>query len=275
MRRPAALAPCLAPLALCLALAASAAPAAPARVVSINLCTDQLALLLAAPGQLVSVSHVAADPDSSALAGATAGLHLNHGSAEEVFLLAPDLVLASTWTPPATVAMLERLGLRVARIAPASDIAGTRAAIAEMGRLLGREAAAAAALAALDARLAAVTPAGGRLAALVAPNGFSSGRGSLADAILRAAGLRNLAAERGIAGVGRLPLEVVVMAGPDLVVTEGGGRGPALAREGLAHPALAWLRAAAVAVAADARWICGTPLLADVVAELAAAAGGG
>ena len=39
----------------------------PARVVSINLCTDQLAMLLAAPGQLLSVSHLAREPQSSSM----------------------------------------------------------------------------------------------------------------------------------------------------------------------------------------------------------------
>ena len=43
---------------------------APRRVVSINLCTDQLAMMLAAPGQLVSVSQLAGDPHSSAMAEA-------------------------------------------------------------------------------------------------------------------------------------------------------------------------------------------------------------
>ena len=55
---------------LCLLLAAAPAAAqeAPARVVSMNLCTDQLAMLLAAPGQLLSVSKLARDPMSSAMA---------------------------------------------------------------------------------------------------------------------------------------------------------------------------------------------------------------
>mgnify|MGYP006999250795 CR=1 FL=1 len=54
---------------------AGAAPAAlpppatpPARVVSMNLCTDQLAMALAAPGQLISVSYIARDPRASAMA---------------------------------------------------------------------------------------------------------------------------------------------------------------------------------------------------------------
>ena len=48
-------------LAGCLASAVPAFADAPARVVSMNLCTDQLAMMLAAPGQLVSVSHLATE----------------------------------------------------------------------------------------------------------------------------------------------------------------------------------------------------------------------
>ena len=58
--------------ALCLGLALVAGPlgaqtlpdGAPARVVSMNLCTDQVAMMLAAPGQLVSISHVSASGNS-------------------------------------------------------------------------------------------------------------------------------------------------------------------------------------------------------------------
>lgn len=94
MRR---LAPLLA-LALAGALPAAAQP--PARVVSMNLCTDQLAMLIAAPGQLVSVSHVARDPVSSALAEQAQAYPVNHGSAEEIFLLAPTSSSRAPSTAP-------------------------------------------------------------------------------------------------------------------------------------------------------------------------------
>ena len=68
---------------------------APRRVVSINLCTDQLALAVAAPGQLVSVSELARDPALSAMASRAAAIPSNRGRAEEVLALRPDLVLAS------------------------------------------------------------------------------------------------------------------------------------------------------------------------------------
>ena len=66
----------------------------PRRVVSINLCTDQLAMMMAGPGQLVSVSHLAGDPTYSTMPEAAAAYPANRGLAEEVYLLKPDLVLA-------------------------------------------------------------------------------------------------------------------------------------------------------------------------------------
>jgi hypothetical protein len=116
--------------------------------VSINLCTDQLAMMLAAPGQLVSVSDLAADPHSSAMAREARAFPANHGRAEEVYLLRPDLVLAGAYSDPATVAMLRRVGLRVVQFDTARSLADTRDRIAQMARLLGREAAGAALIAA-------------------------------------------------------------------------------------------------------------------------------
>ncbi|PKP83954.1 MAG: ABC transporter substrate-binding protein, partial [Alphaproteobacteria bacterium HGW-Alphaproteobacteria-2] len=71
--------------ALALLAALGSAPGAaadtppPARVVSINVCTDQLAMLLAAPGQLLSVSHLARDPYSSAMAAEARAWPANRG----------------------------------------------------------------------------------------------------------------------------------------------------------------------------------------------------
>ena len=57
----------LAALAFAGSLALPAFAEAPGRVVSINLCTDQLAMMLAAPGQLVSVTYLAQDPRASVM----------------------------------------------------------------------------------------------------------------------------------------------------------------------------------------------------------------
>ena len=88
----------LAPLgaSLLAALVASALPAlaeGPKRVVSINLCTDQLAMMLAAPGQLISVSHLATEVQSSSMVEEARAYPMNRGQVEQVFLMRPDMVL--------------------------------------------------------------------------------------------------------------------------------------------------------------------------------------
>ena len=65
-----------------LLVAGSADAEAPTRVVSMNLCTDQLAMLLADEGQLLSVSHIAFDPLASPMVEEAAGYEKNHGQAE-------------------------------------------------------------------------------------------------------------------------------------------------------------------------------------------------
>ena len=105
-----------------LAMVASWAVAGPpGRVVSMNLCTDQLAMLVAGPGQLHAVSQLARDPESSVMADEAQAYAVTHGLAEEVFLMQPDLVIAGSYTTPATVAMLRRLGFPVEIFPPASS----------------------------------------------------------------------------------------------------------------------------------------------------------
>src|SRR6056297_3081236 len=96
---------------LCAVQAAQAE--APERVVSMNLCTDQLAMMLAAEGQLLSVSRISLDPHVSPMAEEAKDYRINAGQAEEIYLMRPDLVLAGEFTPQATLDMLRGLGIRV------------------------------------------------------------------------------------------------------------------------------------------------------------------
>jgi iron complex transport system substrate-binding protein len=258
-------------LAVVLAAVATARAEPPARVISINLCTDQLALMLARPGQLVGVSRIATDPVASLLWREAAAYPAVPADAEAIHRLAPDLVVAGAWDPPATLAMLERLGMPLAVFPIENSFADIRANVTRMGELLGNPEGAARLLAAMDAALDAPVPDGPRpSAALYYANGFTSGSGTLADAILAAAGFENVAASRGLAGLGHLPLEVLVTTDPDLVVTGQDYPAPALAQGILRHPALRALGAGRVAIA-DSLWTCGTPHTAGAVAALRAA----
>lgn len=257
-------------LLLATAIATSRAAAEPPRrVVSANLCTDQLAMLIAAPGQLVSVSHVARDPVSSAMAAEAEGFAVNHGTAEEIFLLAPDLVLAGEYLGPDTRLTLERLGLRVETFRVDASFEDVRANILRMGALLGREARAAELAAGLDAALAPPPPGPRPTAALFYANAYTSGAGTLAHEILTQAGLDNLAARQGVSGLARLPLEILALEAPDLLVLGQDYATPALAQQVLRHPAARALGADRAAIA-DNLWVCGLPQTVQAVAALRA-----
>lgn len=263
-------------LALLVGLAPPAARAddaeAPRRVVSINLCTDQLAMMLAAPGQLVSVSFVGADPMASAMAQEARAYRLNHAQGEEVFRMAPDLVLAGTFSSPFTLGLLRRLGIEVVEFAPERGFDDLRANVRKMGAVLHRTSEAEALLAQFEADLAAL-----RVLAETRPealmhyaNNYTSGDASLAHEIVAAAGWDNAAVNAGLGG-GAVSMEALVMLTPDLVISSQPYPGASRAEEVLRHPAMAALRArSGRAALSDAEWVCGTPHVLRAVARLAA-----
>ncbi|WP_222183236.1 ABC transporter substrate-binding protein [Geminicoccus harenae] len=247
----------------------------PRRIVSFNLCSDQLVLLLARRERIASVSYLAADPAMSALADQARGLHLNHRQAEEILALDPDLVLTSTFTDRATTALLARLGRRVVALPPVTSLAETRAQILDVADLLGEPARGRAMVAELDAALAAVPPPAPprARAVLFQANGWTEGPATLAGDLLRHAGLDNLAVSYGIDAYGRLPLETVLLAAPDLVVSGTmPGNAPSLGQALLDHPALRTALPDRRRVRVpEALWTCGLPQTADAVALLARA----
>ncbi len=260
-----------------LALAIWATPAlaqTPARVVSINLCTDLLAIELA-PDKLLAVSPLATDSTSSPIADQAAAFPATNGTAEDIFLMSPDLVLAGSFSERATVDLLRRLGIRVEVFPPAASLDDIRDQTRRMGALLGRSPKAEALLSEFDTALSALAPTTTDPPRAIAyfANGYSLGNGTLIDSVLTAAGLDNVATEMGIAGGDRVSLEDLVLASPDIIVT--GERYPGNSRSEaiLDHPAIAIAaRGREPVVIPDRDWICGTP---HIIAAITALAGAG
>jgi iron complex transport system substrate-binding protein len=257
---------------LCLLLAAQGAHAdePPRRVISLNLCTDSLVLALLPPERVVMLSNIAADPLVSPVAAQAQAFPRYDGRVETLLRAAPDLVLAGAFAARDGIAVLARLGYRVEVLDLPETIPGSLALIERVGALLGAQPAAATLRARTERRLDAVRahqPAGALPLALVyLPNGLSPGRDTLKDELLRIAGWRNLAAERGISGFGTVTLESIVRDAPDLLLYDTVDLAHAsLSRQTLLHPALGGrIRAHAVP---SSLWMCGGPEMADA-AEL-------
>lgn len=249
------------------------APPQPARVVSVNLCTDQLALMLAAPGQLQSVTRLAHDPDSSSMYTDALAYPTNGSGAEEVYLLKPDLVVAGTFTAPTTVEMLRGLGIEVVLFAPAQALSDVPERLRQMGEVLGRTAEAEKLIAEFNASLKGLSaaPESRPRAALTYVNNYSSGRHSLAGDILHTAGFDNVAEEVGLGSVGVLSLEQLVLLRPDVIIQGRNYPGAARAEDNLDHPALRALRGTYHAgELTDSDWICGTPHVIDALSSMVA-----
>ena len=246
------------------------APAKPQRVVSLNMCTDELVLRLASPEHIASVTWLSQDPRNANLAGLARTLPANHGLVEEVLAQKPDLVVAGAHTTRSTVALLKRVGVTVREFGVPNNLAEMRQQIRDMAKLLGEPRNGEALIAEIDARLAALAdrprPAQPR-AIVLRPNGFTTGRGSLVDEILTAAGLTNLAAELGIDNYGQIALETVALGEADILILNTTPDGPpSLAHEILQHPVLARLGDRLKLVALPSKlWTCAGPAVIDAI----------
>jgi iron complex transport system substrate-binding protein len=257
-------------------LAPARAADAPRRIVSLDLCTDQLLVELVPRERIAAVTHLAADPTVSAIPERARGIFITHGGAEDVLRLDPDLVLAGPFGVRGTVDLLQRLGRRVVIVQQPQDLSGVRAAVATVADAVGETAKGAALIADFDRRLAALSrrEESARPTAVIYQIGGSvSGPGSLADAALAAAGFRNAATGYRPMRGGQVPLEALLADPPDLLVLSSapGEYRTALA-DNLRHPAIAILRRQHASIELPWRhWLCGTPHIMDAMEKLAAA----
>ena len=142
--------------AISLALAGTA-DAAPRRVASLNLCTDELLLALAAPGQVASVTHLAQNPAETPLWREARRYPKNDGSLVSVAGLRPNLVLTMGGGARDRVRIAERLGIRVIDLPFPQSLADIEQSVRRVAAALGRPKAAAPLLARM-ARLRATAP---------------------------------------------------------------------------------------------------------------------
>jgi len=259
------------------ALAVTPAQAAPQRIASMNLCTDQMALLLADKSRIVSVSFLGADPAESPLAHLSDGLHINHGNAEEIIALKPDLVLAGLYTTGFAKAMLRRLGYAVVEIDSPRTIPTIHTILTQMGEILGEQQRAADLLADMDARLDAVKVRAAayemRRAIVYDANGFTVGRPGLADDVMTLAGFENLAPALGIEAFGQVPIEAMLRARPDHIISlVYRPNAASIAGSAIKHPAIAAaLKNKGPITVQGSLLNCGTPMVADAAEHLVAA----
>ena len=225
-----------------IALAAPAQAASLPHIASMNLCTDQLLISLADPGQIMGLSRYALQQFESFSADNAKRFRILSGGAEDILELHPDIVVASQFDKRSTRELLKEKGVRLVEFAVPRNLDEVKAQIREMGDLVGHPDRASAQIARLDGAVAQARQTVARRHYRVLPlsrRGWVSGRDSLLSALLAETGLFNAAGDLGIASGGFASLEAIVNLKPDLiVVSDAGDRATDDGRAFLLHPAL-------------------------------------
>jgi iron complex transport system substrate-binding protein len=264
-------------LALALSLPPANAEPVPQRVVSINLCADELLLALADPAQIADLSIYATDPGLSFFAEEAKRFRHDASAAETVVDVAPDLVLAGRFGKRETRTTLVALGYRVVELEPARSTADSIAEIRKVAAILGHPARGEALVNRINEarnQATAVIDAGPgkrRSVVLYLRRGYVTGSHTLTDELLAIVGLDNAGSRLAGTTGGLVPLEKLIAAPPDYLLVS--SLQPAAEDQGsalLAHPALAALFPPEKRIALpDRLTVCGGPSLPAALDRLA------
>jgi iron complex transport system substrate-binding protein len=239
------------------------AEAAPRRVASLNLCTDELVLMLAAPAQIVSVTHLAQAQAETPLWRRARRYRRNDGSLISVVPMRPDLVVTMGGGARDRLRIAERLGIRTLDLPFAQSLADVETSIGRVAAALGRRQAGAALLRRIAA-LKASRPAGGADTIWIGGGGRTVSADGLEAQWMALAGMR----QRSMRG-DRVSLETLLVRPPAVLLRSDYRQGQySRGQRWLAHPAARRPLGARV-IATDGRlWTCMGPLLIDEIARL-------
>ena len=238
-----------------------------------NLCTDELLMRIVDPDRIAGITYLSQQAVNAPLGldAIAAKLAVNHGLAEEVIKLQPDLVLTGSFTTTTATALLRHLGYNVVTFDPENTLADMRANIRKLGALVGEPVRAEKVIADFDTRLAALQaqiPTGEKpIFADIGVNNFISGDATLYAEVVNAGGYRTLGQALGYGGYRNVPLEQVLTMRPALISTATPWTNPpSMSTMALAHPALRTLLSHTPTISIPERYTtCGAPSLLGAV----------
>jgi iron complex transport system substrate-binding protein len=242
---------------------AGAAEAAPRRVASLNLCTDELLLMLGDPKQIVSVTHLAQQPAETRLWRDARRYRRNDGSLVSVAGLRPDLVLTMGGGARDRGRIARRLGIPLLDLPFPQSLGDIERAVRSVATALGRPAAGRAVLVRME-RLKHSRPAPAADTIWLGGGGRTVAAGSLAAQWMALAGFR----QRAMAG-DRVPLEQLLVRPPAVILRSDYRQGQYSGEQRwLSHPLARRVRGARTLATDGRAWTCMGPLLVPEIERL-------
>ena len=219
--------------------------AAPQRVASLNLASDEILADILPLSRLVAVTALVDEAGTSNAVGRIPAsiARFPKVDVERLIALRPDLVVVSEYTDADVLRALRQSGLKVHRMIGLDSLDGFRRALLELGDVVGERERAAKLAADFDARLGDIDR---RLRGAPRPrllywaSGFTAGSKTAFDALIHCGGGENAAALAGISGITPLGAERAYGLDPDWLFI---GSHTTTAKEIREHPLLWRMRA--------------------------------
>ncbi|HEX6218848.1 MAG TPA: ABC transporter substrate-binding protein [Sphingomicrobium sp.] len=242
-----------------LLLGASAA----VRAASLNLCTDELLLLLARPEQVVSVTHLVRQEAESPLWRRARLYPRNDGTLLDVAARRPNVVFTMGGQGHDRAAIAKRLGIRVVILPYPQSIDDVIVSVKTVGQALGRQLQAERLVTQVNAVRRGV-PARSVDTLYLSGGGLTVGATSLAAQWMRLAGLR----QRSVRG-DRVGLEQLLVSPPAVLLRSNyRTKEYSSQQRWLAHPLAARAKAKRTLTTDGRRWTCMGPLLVPEILRL-------
>jgi iron complex transport system substrate-binding protein len=246
-----------------LLLGAAGADASPRRVASLNLCTDELLLLLAAPEQIVSVTHLSQQEAETPLWRQALAYPRNDGSLLSAVERRPDLIVTMGGGARDRLRIAGRLGIPTLDLVFAQDLMDVARNIERMAVALGRQEAGIALIRRMTILIRSRPP-------LRTDTIWLGGGGRTVPATgleaqwMALAGLR----QRPMQG-DRVSLETLIAAPPALLLRSDYRAGQySNGQRWLSHPAALFAANVRTIPTDGRRWTCMGPLLIDEIVRL-------
>ncbi|HYT90517.1 MAG TPA: ABC transporter substrate-binding protein, partial [Gemmataceae bacterium] len=203
---------------------APAGPASPRRIVSLTLATDEMLAELVPIERMAGVTQLADDPDISNIAGRYPASipRLRDADPERVIALGPDLVCVAPYNTADALKLLERAGLSIYRNEALHSLDEIEAGVRKLGGRVGAAEAAERLVERMQTRRRALAQSLANLArrprVLFWSGGYTAGKRTTIDDVIREAGAVNVATELGLEGNVEIAPERVVAADPEIIL---------------------------------------------------------
>lgn len=244
------------------AISAAAAAASPS-VVSLNLCTDEIVMLVARPEQIASVSYLSHLREESALWRRARRFRANDGSMLAAAAFRPNLIVTMGSAGRDRERLAAAVGARLTVLPYAASLSDIMTSVRRIGEATGNQARAAAILSVMRAAIASA-PGSAREVVWVDGAGRTLDAAGLGAAWLRIAGLR----QSPVPG-NRLTLERLLTRPPALLVQSRYRPGQmSSATTWMRHPAAKRVLQGRTLSTDGRRWTCAGPTLLSEILRL-------